>query len=664
MKALSGLTPDNPLQVVIVGGGFGGIGMAIELKKRFFKYFLVLEKGDDVGGVWRDNTYPGAACDVPSHLYSFSFEPNPNWSHAFSPQAEILDYLRHCADKYNVRKHFRFGTEVQSAHFDARKDLWEIKLTDGTSLWSKVFITAMGQLSRPSTPSIPGLSKFRGKSFHSARWDHSDELFGKKVAVVGTGASAIQFVPAIAPQVSQLKVFQRSPSYIIPRPDRPYSEREKAMNRRFPLWMKLRRLGIYLQYESRALAFTRFKGLLAHAVGKPFKAMLNRQVKDHALRKQLTPDYQIGCKRILLSSDYYKAITRSNAQLVTQKIVKAYEYGLETEDGRRHEVDTIIFGTGFAATEFLSPLTITGLNNQNLNTAWQQGAKAYLGMTVPNFPNFFMLYGPNTNLGHNSIVYMLESQIQYISRALRRMRSRHATRLEVNEQLYTRHNQSIQQALSKTVWNGCDSWYVDENGHNSTGWPGFTLTYRWLTQFSRLHEFSMTGHAHTDVSSKVHANVFKTGDPVDGALATLLRGFLRVAFKPFIGKPFGIRTQRVVVALLAPTMLGRRGVLAYNTRLGSVPARVTAPKNGERKGAILFLHGGAFCVGSPWTHRSMTSRLAFESGLPVYALDYRLAPEHPYPACLEDAVNGYKSLLRLGYKPEHIVVSGDSAGGS
>lgn len=258
---------------------------------------------------------------------------------------------------------------------------------------------------------------------------------------------------------------------------------------------------------------------------------------------------------------------------------------------------------------------------------------------------------------------MLESQISYITRTIRRQRNMHATRVEVNSQLYTRYNQSIQKALGHTVWNGCNSWYIDENGHNSTGWPGFTLTYRWLTRFSRLNEFLMTGHSHTDVPFKLNAQIIKTGDPIENSIAFLLRNFLRFAFKPFIGKPFGIHVQRAVAAILAPTMLGRSGTLSYHTNLNGVPTRVTAPKNGEKKGALLFLHGGAFCLGSPWTHRSMTTRLAFESGFPVYALDYRLAPENPYPACIDDAVKGFKALLELGYQADQIVVAGDSAGG-
>lgn len=482
-------------EVIIIGAGFGGIGMAVALRREGTDDIVILEKGSDVGGVWRDNTYPGAACDVPSHLYSFSFEPNPDWSHVFSRQPEIHAYLRHCASKYDILRHIRFGAEVASADYDEAAARWRVTLRDGSGLTAAQLISATGQLSRPALPNLPGRDSFRGESFHSATWNHDCDLRGKRVAVIGTGASAIQFVPAIAGKPKHISVFQRSPAYIMARPDRPYGALQKALFRHVPGLAKGYRGFIYLHYESRALAFTRFRGLMSLAVGLPFRRLLRRQVRDADLRARLTPDYPIGCKRILLSSDYLATMARPDVSVITRAVRAITPTGVETADGQRHEADVIIYGTGFAATEFLSPMRVTGRGGQELNQAWQRGAQAYLGMTVPGFPNFFMLYGPNTNLGHNSIVYMLESQIAHILRIRRAMRERGAGAVEVDAGRYQRYNAGIQRDLGRTVWQGCNSWYVDANGHNSTNWPGFTLSYRWLTRRSGLdvYRFSPAG---------------------------------------------------------------------------------------------------------------------------------------------------------------------------
>jgi len=482
---------NKPLGALIVGTGFGGIGMAIALRRAGLGDFVILEKQHDVGGVWRDNSYPGAACDVPSHLYSFSFEPNPNWSRVFATQAEIHNYLRHCTDKYQLRPHIRFGAEVAQASYDEYRALWTVTLRDGQQLEARLLITATGQLSRPLWPKLEGLGSFKGRSFHSAQWDHDYPLRGQRVAVIGTGASAIQFVPAIADEVASLKVFQRSPAYILPRPDRAYSENEKALFRRLPWLMKLLRARIYVQYESRALGFTRLKGLMTLAAGLPFRRLLKQQVRDAALRRKLTPDYPIGCKRILLSSEYLATMSKPQVELVTEGIRRITPDGIETTDGQHHAVDALIFGTGFAATEFLAPMRITGRGGIDLNEAWQGGAQAYLGLTVPGFPNLFMLYGPNTNLGHNSIVYMLESQIAHVLRCIQAMRKTGVDTIEVDAQRYAHYNAHVQQRLLGTVWNGCKSWYVDASGHNSTNWPGFTWSYRWLTRHASLQAYDL-----------------------------------------------------------------------------------------------------------------------------------------------------------------------------
>ena len=478
---------DGVHEALIIGTGFGGLGMAIALRRAGVDDVVVLEKAQDVGGVWRDNTYPGAACDVPSHLYSFSFEPNPAWSHVFARQPEILAYLQHCARLYDLHRQIRFGAEVASAAYDEGRAAWTVTLTDARVFRARLLISATGQLSQPVMARLPGLESFAGRSFHSAHWDHEHDLTGRRVAVVGTGASAIQFVPAIAEQVGQLTVFQRSAAYVLPRGDRPYAPWEQARFQHSPWTRLLHRAGIYLKYESQALAFTRFKSLMVPAGLIPFKRLLAQQVPDAALRARLTPDYPIGCKRILLSNDYLAAMARPNVTVVTEGIARVVPEGIETADGRLHQVDTIIHGTGFAATEFLAPMRITGLKGQDLHQAWgAQGARAYLGVTVPGFPNFFMLYGPNTNLGHNSIVYMLESQIAHVMRCRQAMQAGGARSIEVRREPFERYNARIRQRLAGTVWNGCRSWYVDATGHNSANWPGFTLSYRWMTRRGNL----------------------------------------------------------------------------------------------------------------------------------------------------------------------------------
>lgn len=649
------------LDAIIIGTGFGGIGMAIALKKAGADNIVILEKSHDVGGVWRDNSYPGAACDVPSHLYSFSFEPNPEWSRVFATQPEIHAYLRHCAQKYNVQPHIRFGAEVEQAVFDEQRSVWQVTLTDGETLHARLLISATGQLSRPSLPHIDGIDTFKGHSFHSATWDHGYSLAGKRVAVIGTGASAIQFVPAIADTVGKLTVFQRSPAYILPRPDRGYTRLEKAMFRRLPWTMKLYRAAIYLQYESRAIAFTRFKGLMKLAAGIPFRRLLSQQVADASLRAKLVPDYPIGCKRILLSSEYLSTMNKPNVSLVTERIRRITADGVETSDGKHHQADVIVYGTGFAATEFLSPMRIVGRSGTNLNDVWQRGAQAYLGITVPGFPNFFMLYGPNTNLGHNSIVYMLESQIAHIVRCYKAMRASDASAIEADAERYRRFNVHVQNRLAQTVWNGCKSWYVDESGHNSTNWPGFTLTYRWITRFSGLHAYRFTREL---IGVNNGVAVATPASAQEAFKASLLRGILRTGFRPFVGPPWGVGVQRRVVGMLSPLMPGVRGVTRHASDANGVPTEIVMARAGVAQGALLYLHGGAFCLGGAWSHRSITTRLAAESGMPVWVPEYRLAPEHAYPAALDDAMAAYEAMLARGYRPEEIVVAGDSAGGA
>jgi cation diffusion facilitator CzcD-associated flavoprotein CzcO/acetyl esterase/lipase len=654
-------TPAQCHEVLIVGGGFGGIGMAIMLKRAGIDDFLILERSGDVGGVWRDNTYPGAACDVPSHLYSFSFEPNPAWSRRFASQDEIHAYLRHCADKYALAGHLRCHAEVSVAAFDEAAGLWRVRLRDGAELAARIFITATGQLSNPMLPQVEGIGTFRGPAFHSARWDHGVDLAGKHIAVIGTGASATQFVPAIAPTAGSLTVFQRSPSWIIPRPDRPYRAWQQSLFKALPWAMRLHRAIIYTQYESRALAFTRARWILTVAAGLPFRRMLARQVRDPALRAKLTPGYPIGCKRVLLSSDYLATFGRPNVELVTDGIVRVTPDGIETADGKQHAVDVIVYGTGFAATSFLAPMRITGRGGLDLNTAWAAGASSYLGMTVPGFPNFFMLYGPNTNLGHNSIIYMLESQFAHVLRALDALRKSGAARIEVEAAPHRAFNAAIHARLAKSAWVGCRSWYLDEQGRNTINWPGFTLSYRWLARHSRL-----TAYRFTRPGAAPHeTRVLPSPSWLERVFASQNRLLLRAVFRPLVGPPLGLRAQRRVVDLLGWLMPAAGQVTRERRMLGGVPAERALPAASRAEvtpGAILYLHGGAFCLGSPWSHRGLTTRLARAAGMPVWTPDYRLAPEHPYPAGLDDAVACYDALLAGGLLPDQIVVAGDSAG--
>lgn len=657
-----GLEQNKPLDALIIGTGFAGVGMAIALKKAGLGAFLILEKQQEVGGVWRDNAYPGAACDVPSHLYSFSFEPNPNWSRVFAPQAEIHQYLKHCADKYGLRPFIQFGQEVAQASYDEALALWTVTTRAGLVFFTRVLVTATGQLSRPVYPKLPGIETFRGQAFHSAHWDHEQALDGKRVAVVGTGASAIQFVPAIAGKVKEMTVFQRSAPYILPRPDGPYAGWRRALFAALPWTMKLHRARIYTQYEGRAVGFTRVRSLMDLVVGLPFKALLRRQVADPQLRERLTPDYPIGCKRILLSNDYLATLAQPHVKVVSDGIRRITPEGIETSDGRQHAVDAIIYGTGFAATEFLAPMKITGRGGRDLNDAWQQGAQAYLGITVPAFPNFFMLYGPNTNLGHSSIIYMLESQIAHVVKCLKAARKLKAEAIEVDPSRYTEFGRMVQRRLASTVWQGCKSWYVDANGHNSTNWPGFTFGYRWLTRYASLNAYLFS----TPVQAS--ANVTKIAEPI-GAMETLnaaaLRVMLKSTFKLAIRPPVDVAIQRIVVEALSRLMPSEGRTHVRLKDMDGVKVEVVSPMSHPRSGKVmLYLHGGGFCVGSPRTHRTLTTRLAAATGMTVCVPDYRLAPEHPHPAALDDALACYRALLKQGVSAQDIVLCGDSAGGA
>ncbi|MDB5454648.1 MAG: 4-hydroxyacetophenone monooxygenase [Caulobacter sp.] len=471
------------VDVAILGSGFSGIGMAIALLKAGRKSFVILEKAASVGGTWRDNTYPGCACDVPSHLYSFSFEPNPDWSRMYPTQPEIRAYLERVTDKYALRPSMRFGRTVTNLDFDAAAGLWRVKSEDGQTLTARVVVSGMGGLSRPVTPHLPGIESFQGKTFHSADWDHAHDLIGQRVAVIGTGASAIQFVPQIAPKLAQLHLFQRTPPWIAPKLDRPMKPWEKRLFAALPAAQSLLRGAIYCRMESRAVGFTLKPAILAKAQQLLVK-FIAASIPDPALRAKLTPHYTMGCKRILISNDYYPALNRDNVELVTEGIERVTAHGIVTRDGVERPVDTIIYGTGFAATDALSPTQVRGVGGRHLNAEWAAGAQAYLGVTVAGYPNFFLLMGPNTGLGHNSIIYMIESQIRYVMDALAQMDRRGAALMAPRQDAQDLFNATIQRRVATSVWNsgGCKSWYLTAEGRNTTIWPGFTFEYRRKTK--------------------------------------------------------------------------------------------------------------------------------------------------------------------------------------
>jgi len=476
-------------QIAIIGAGFAGLGMAMRLKHAGITSFAIYEKGDRLGGTWRDNTYPGAACDIPSHLYCYSFEPNPGWSRKYAEQPEILEYLERCADRYGLRPHIRCRTEVVAATYLDAHDQWCLQFSDGEEVVADVVVAATGQLNRPLIPDIPGLDRFTGAMFHSARWDHDHDLAGRAVAVVGTGASAVQFVPHVAASARHVTVFQRSPGYVAPKADREFSEWERRLFTRLPSVDRLYRWWLYVTHEPRWLAF-RHGGRVSRRLRRAFVEQLSPIVSDSLPAAAIIPEDPVGCKRILISSDYYATLMRDSVEVVTSPIAGVEEHAIVTANGERHDADTIILGTGFEATRFLGSMTVLGSEGRSLAHTWAAGPEAHLGMTVAGFPNFFLLYGPNTNLGHNSILIMVERQIAYVMRCLDLLASEGADVLDVRRAVMARYNQRLQDAIGRTVWAaGCRSWYKTATGRVTQNWPGTTIEYWWVTRRVRRGDF-------------------------------------------------------------------------------------------------------------------------------------------------------------------------------
>ncbi|MEU1981190.1 NAD(P)/FAD-dependent oxidoreductase [Nocardia sp. NPDC019395] len=477
----------NQPAIAVIGSGFSGIGLAIRLVQAGFTNLTVYERAESIGGVWRDNIYPGAACDAPSRLYSYSFAPNPDWSRRFAPQPEILDYLRRCAAEYGIGQYVRTSTEVVAAEFDENRYRWELELASGATVHADVVVSACGQLSRPAYPRLPGLEEFGGTAFHSACWDHDYDPTGRDIAVIGNGASAIQFVPHLVEKARSVTVFQRQPHWISPKPDGEYSALRRRLNRWLPILHKLPRLGIFLWFEGvlNPMLVSRWG---RRAMAAPIRLWCRwnlRRITDPDLRRTLLPGYELGCNRILTSNEYYDALNREGTRVVTSPITSVRPTAVETENGRCFEVDTVIYATGFRSHDFVAPMRITGLAGGELDTVWHAGPRAYLGLTVPGFPNFFLMYGPNTNVGSGSIVHMLESQMNYIVGAVGEIsRVRY---LDVRPEALESFDTATQESLADTVWNtgGCHSWYVADTARgplNTNNWPGSMLGYRRRTK--------------------------------------------------------------------------------------------------------------------------------------------------------------------------------------
>ncbi|MEM1079984.1 MAG: NAD(P)/FAD-dependent oxidoreductase [Pseudomonadota bacterium] len=479
------MTPNDScwkVQTAIIGAGFGGIGMAIQLAQSGQRDFVLLEKADGVGGTWWVNRYPGCACDVPSHLYSFSFEPRPNWSRRFAPRAEIQRYLEHCVERYDLADQLRLNCEVKRLVWDERSQCWDLHTKNGQQFQAQFVVSAIGGLSRPAWPDLPGLEQFKGPIMHSQLWDDRVELENKRIAVIGTGASAVQFVPEITPRVQALQVYQRTPNWILPRPDRSIPLQLQRAYRRFPWLQRWVRFGIWLKAECRVPGLV-WTNRLAFGHRWLARRHLRRQIADPALRAKLTPTYAIGCKRVLLSSTYYPALAQGHVELVDRAIERIESDAIVDADGQRRPVDGLILATGFNATQPIPEGMVIGRNHQDLHRVWQDGPQAYRGTTVAGFPNLFMLLGPNTALGHNSVIQMIEAQIRFIHALINQMQAQQLAVVEVRVESQRRFNQHLHDQLATSVWNegGCGSWYLHrDSGLNTTLWPSFTWRYRRL----------------------------------------------------------------------------------------------------------------------------------------------------------------------------------------
>jgi cation diffusion facilitator CzcD-associated flavoprotein CzcO len=487
------LSTDEPLEVAVLGAGFGGIGAGAALRRAGIERFAIFERADTVGGTWRDNTYPGCACDIPSHLYSFSFAPNPGWTRSFPSQPEIEAYLERTTDALGLRERIRFGTEVAELRWDDATARWRLRLGDGEVVEARSVISATGFLSRPAVPDLPGLERFGGAVFHSARWRRDHDLTGERVGVVGTGASAVQIVPEVARVAGHVTVFQRTAPWVLPRDDRPSPAWRRRLYARLPFLQRLHRWRLYLRHETFAVAFLgppRVRGVVAEQIERAWQEAVSEHVTDPALRERLTPHFEPGCKRLLFSSEWYPTLARPDVDLVTEPLAEVVPGGVRTADGVVHELDALVLATGFRATDFLAPLRVVGRDGLDLDRHWRQGAATHLGITVAGFPNLYLLVGPGTGLGHSSIVFMIEAQLRYVVGALLERRRRAVPAIELRADVEASAYDELQRRMARTVWSsGCSSWYRSPDGRIDTLWPGTTVEYWWRTRRFRPELF-------------------------------------------------------------------------------------------------------------------------------------------------------------------------------
>ena len=479
-------------QVVVIGAGFSGINAGIELKRQGIDDFLIVERANDVGGTWRDNTYPGCACDVPSHLYSYSFEQNPDWSNSYSGSHEIYQYIRRCAAKYGLHPHLRFGTGIRESAFDERSGIWTLTTEAGETLTARAVISAVGGLVDPSWPTIAGLDEYRGAIFHTARWDHSADLKGKRVAVIGTGASAIQVIPSICGDVAELKVLQRTPPWVIPKPATAISAKAKATFKRLPLAQRVFRGSILSLSELVFGPAVILDSPLSGVLKKVALWNLEHVVKDPELRRKLTPDYEIGCKRVLFASDYYPALVRENVEVITEGIASFTPQGLRLKDGRELVLDAVVMATGFRINISAPPFLVKGLEGRSLSDRWRgAGGKAYKGVATPGVPNWFFMLGPNTGPGHTSVLIYTEAQARYIVKAIKTLLDDRLRYVSVRRDVLDGYHRKLQNRMKYTSWtSGCSSWYLDEHGENHTLFPGLATEYALGMKF-KLGEYDV-----------------------------------------------------------------------------------------------------------------------------------------------------------------------------
>jgi cyclohexanone monooxygenase len=490
-------------EVVVAGSGFGGLCMGVKLKQAGIDNFLIIERDAKFGGTWSANRYPGCAVDVPSHLYSFSFARKANWTRAFARQPELLDYTRAVIRDFGLAPHLRANNALLGARFDEEGGFWRVRTSSG-DFTARSLVSSLGGFCQPAIPKIDGIADFAGPIFHSAAWDHCADLRGKRVAVIGTGASAVQFIPEIAPQVAQLDVYQRTAAWVLPRRDRVFGAIERHLLARVPGLQWLYRAKVYLHYESRALGFVYMPRVL-RLVEWQARRLLRRQVAEPGLRAGLTPPYALGCKRVLISSAYYPAMARPNVMLLTAGIRQVRRHGIVMADGQERPADAIIFGTGFDLAHVIHSVDVRGIGGRRLGGEDGDAFEAYKGSTVAGFPNFFMIAGPNAGLGHNSFIYMIESCTAYVTDAIKALRAQRLHSVDVKPEVQAAYNRKLQRGHKGTVWSsGCRSWYLDRNGKNVALWPGFTFAYRWTTRRFDIANYTIRGQfRHSDTGSTV-----------------------------------------------------------------------------------------------------------------------------------------------------------------